>query len=60
MRKALYWLAGSLLFLLLLIIAASFLADEPMRKKMEADLNQRLKGYSVRVGRLDFHPIGLP
>jgi flagellar basal body rod protein FlgC len=59
MRKALYWLAGSLLFLLLLIIAASFLADEPMRKKMEADLNQRLKGYSVRVGRLDFHPIGL-
>ncbi len=58
-RKALYWLAGAFLFLLLLIVAASFLADEPLRKKMEADLNQRLKGYSVRVGRLDFHPIGL-
>jgi hypothetical protein len=26
---------------------------------MEADLNKRLKGYTVRIGRLDFHPIGL-
>lgn len=26
---------------------------------MEADLNNRLKGYGVRIGRLDFHPIGL-
>ncbi|MET0500293.1 MAG: DUF748 domain-containing protein [Candidatus Binatia bacterium] len=26
---------------------------------MEADLNHHLKGYTVRIGRLDFHPIGL-
>ncbi|HSF58917.1 MAG TPA: DUF748 domain-containing protein [Candidatus Binatia bacterium] len=26
---------------------------------MEADLNKSLKGYTVRIGRLDFHPIGL-
>ena len=25
---------------------------------MEADLNHRLKGYTVRIGRLDFHPFG--
>jgi len=29
----------------------AFLLDEPLRKKIEADLNHRLKGYSVRVGR---------
>jgi uncharacterized protein involved in outer membrane biogenesis len=26
---------------------------------MEAELNNSLKGYSVRIGRLDFHPVGL-
>jgi hypothetical protein len=26
---------------------------------MEAQINKSLKGYSVRIGRLDFHPIGL-
>jgi hypothetical protein len=26
---------------------------------MEAELNGSLKGYSVRIGRLDFHPVGL-
>jgi len=26
---------------------------------MEAEINESLKGYSVRIGRLDFHPIGL-
>ena len=26
---------------------------------MEADINSSLKGYTVRIGRLDFHPVGL-
>ena len=59
MRRVFYWIAGALSLLLLLVIAASHFLDEPLRKKIEADLNHRLKGYSVRVGRLDFHPIGL-
>lgn len=33
--------------------------DEPMRRRLEATLNQRLTGYSVRLPELDFHPIGL-
>jgi hypothetical protein len=59
MRRLFYWIGGALLLLLLLVIAAGYFVDEPLRKKIEADLNHRLKGYSVRVGRLDFHPIGL-
>jgi len=47
------------LLILILIIVAAFLLDEPLRRKMEADLNNRLKGYTVRIGRLDFHPVGL-
>jgi len=59
MRRLFYWIAGVLVFLLIVILASAFLLDEPLRKKIEADLNHRLKGYSVRVGRVDFHPIGL-
>ena len=33
--------------------------DEPLRKKIEADINNSLKGYTVRIERLDFHPFGL-
>jgi hypothetical protein len=59
MKRVFYWIAGVFLFLLVAIIASGYLFDEPLRKKVETDLNHRLKGYSVRVGRLNFHPIGL-
>jgi hypothetical protein len=58
-RKPLLWVVGSVLLVLLLIIVAAFLLDEPLRRRMEANINQGLKGYSVRIGRLDFHPVGL-
>ncbi|HMF48068.1 MAG TPA: DUF748 domain-containing protein [Candidatus Saccharimonadales bacterium] len=44
---------------MLATVAASFFLDEPLRRRMEANLNAALKGYSVRLGKLDFHPIGL-
>jgi hypothetical protein len=47
------------LLILLLTIVTGSLLDEPLRRKMEADLNNRLQGYTVRIGHLDFHPIGL-
>ncbi len=59
-KRSFLWIGGSvLLILILIIIVAAFLLDEPLRRKMEADLNNRLKGYTVRIGRLDFHPFGL-
>jgi hypothetical protein len=44
---------------LLIVIAASFLVDEPLRRRMEGNLNAVLKGYSVHIDKLDFHPVGL-
>ena len=58
-RNPLLWVVGSVLLVLLLIIVTAFLLDEPLRRRMEAELNNSLKGYSVRIGRLDFHPVGL-
>ena len=59
-RRSFLWIGGAVLLILILsVVAAAFLLDEPLRRKMEADINNRLKGYTVRIGRLDFHPIGL-
>ena len=58
-RKSVLWIGSSISLILILIFVAAFLLDEPLRRKMEADINKSLKGYSVRIGHLDFHPIGL-
>ncbi len=39
-------------------LAGAFAIDEPLRRYTEARMNAALKGYTVRVGALDFHPIG--
>ena len=57
---------GTLLFrialafgiLVLLAIALAYFIDEPLRRQTEARMNAALKGYTVRIGKLDFHPIG--
>ncbi len=58
-RKALFWSATGLIVLIVLVIIAAFFIDEPLRQRMEANLNRALRGYTVRIGKLDFHPIGL-
>jgi hypothetical protein len=58
-RRSLRWIAGFIGFVLILVFALAYLIDEPLRRRMERDLNDRLKGYTVRIGRADFHPIGL-
>jgi hypothetical protein len=50
-------LAGVALFLLLLLVVTLFI-DEPLRAYIEGKMNRSLKGYTVRIGALDFHPIG--
>lgn len=40
------------------LVAAALLLDEPLRRSIESQMNQRLDGYTVRIGRLDFHPLG--
>lgn len=41
-----------------LMLAFSFI-DEPLRVYAERRANQTLNGYTLRIGSLDFHPIGL-
>ncbi|TAJ97827.1 MAG: DUF748 domain-containing protein, partial [Candidatus Manganitrophaceae bacterium] len=59
LRKVSAWIFGLIAVLALLLIALSFFIDEPLRKYMEREINHRLTGHTVRIGRLDFHPIGL-
>ena len=58
-RKALLWSASILAGLIVLVVVAAFFIDEPLRQRMEANLNRALAGYTVSIGKLDFHPIGL-
>ena len=58
-KRSFLWIAGSVSLILILSFVAAYLLDEPLRKKMEADINKSLKGYTVRIQRLDFHPFGL-
>jgi hypothetical protein len=53
------WSAGGVVALVAVIFAGSFLVDEPLRRHLEHDMNHGLKGYHVRLGKLDFHPVGL-
>ena len=43
---------------LLLLAVATVFIDEPLRSYIEQKMNRSLKGYTVRIGSLDFHPIG--
>jgi hypothetical protein len=56
MRLRKFWIWLLLPFIILFL--ALFFIDEPLRQYMERTLNSRLKGYTVRIAALNFHPIG--
>lgn len=56
MRSRKFWIWLLLPFVVLFI--SLFFIDEPLRRYMEQSVNSRLKGYTVRIGVLNFHPIG--
>jgi Domain of Unknown Function (DUF748) len=55
-----HWMAIGIPIAVVLIIAytLAFLIDEPLRRYTEAKMNHALKGYTARIGKLDFHPFG--
>jgi uncharacterized protein involved in outer membrane biogenesis len=57
LKRVIKLLAGIALLLLVLLIAALFIG-EPLRAYIEEKMNRSLKGYTVHIGSLDFHPIG--
>jgi hypothetical protein len=52
------WLTGVAVAIAILLIVTAFFLDEPLRRLVERQMNERLDGYTATVGRLDFHPIG--
>jgi hypothetical protein len=58
LRRRWKWLAGALALLALLLVFRARLIDEPVRRRVEAGMNQALDGYSVRIGELRLHPLG--
>ncbi|HEU4371735.1 MAG TPA: DUF748 domain-containing protein [Methylomirabilota bacterium] len=58
MRTRWKWIVGVLAVVLALAYAIAFLIDEPLRRTTEREMNARLDGYTARIGRLNFHPIG--
>jgi len=50
--------AGGLTALLLLVVIASLFIDEPLRLYLQQTMNKSLKGYTVRIERVHFYPIG--
>jgi hypothetical protein len=57
-RRGLTWVAGVLGVVLLLAFVIAFLLDEPLRRMVQKQMNERMKGYTATIGKLDFHPIG--
>ncbi len=51
-------LAVVLAALAILLPLAGLAMGEPMRRSLEARMNRQLKGYSVRIGKLRFQPLG--
>ena len=56
--KWFWWVAIPIALLLVIVLAASLL-DEPLRRYAERTINERLPAYSVHIGALDLHPLTL-
>lgn len=57
--KAVRWVVGIPVALVIVLYSASYFLDEPLRSSMEKKLNQDLKGYSVRLPGVHVQLIGL-
>jgi Domain of Unknown Function (DUF748) len=58
-RRLMIWGGGILAVILVGVFVLAYFIDEPLRRRIEREMNARLKGYTVRIEKLDFHPIGL-
>jgi hypothetical protein len=55
-RRTWLWGLGGLALFAGLVYGAARLADEPVRRYMEAEVNRRLSGYVVHIPKLHLHP----
>lgn len=57
MRRWWIWLLAVVGGLIIMVIAVGFFIDEPLRRYVEGQMNSQLKGYTIRLGELDLHPL---
>jgi hypothetical protein len=55
-RRRWVFLLGGLVLLTVLVYGTARFADEPLRRYMEAEVNRRLTGHTVRITALRVHP----
>jgi hypothetical protein len=55
------WMIAGIALGLVLLVAyvVAFLIDEPLRRYTEVKMNRALKGYTVHITKLNFHPLGI-
>jgi len=59
-RRRWLWIGGALAGLIIVfVLVGSWLVGEPLRRYVERELNQHLKGDTVQIGGLDVHPFRL-
>ncbi|KJS33509.1 MAG: hypothetical protein VR64_01670 [Desulfatitalea sp. BRH_c12] len=56
--KWILWAAAAFLVIILLIVLASYVADEPLRAYFEEQVNRNLKGYRISLEDVDINPFG--
>jgi uncharacterized protein involved in outer membrane biogenesis len=56
-QKRWIWVGGVIAGLMIVVVALAFFMDAPLRRYIEREMNSRLHGYTVRIGRLDLHPL---
>jgi hypothetical protein len=58
-RRAFKWTAAGIgVVILALVLFVRFFLDERLRQTIEQNVNSSLTGYTVRIDKLRFHPIG--
>jgi hypothetical protein len=57
-RRHWLWFAVPVAIVLVLALVIAELIDEPLRRLTEREMNAKMQGYTARIGKLDFHPIG--
>ena len=59
-RRRWAWLIGAPVAFVVIaaVVLVGHFLDEPLRRRLEVELNQSMKGYTVKLPRLDFHPLG--
>lgn len=53
------WLTAGVILVLLVVgvLLISIRVEEPLRHRIEQEINQPLEDYSIAIGRLDIHPL---